>query len=245
MIRDVLTVAWKEWREFRDQLFKFRRGGLSALIIVIMLGMFMPLQMGTLWLHSPLMLAYWPLLASGMVSTLIADAFAGERERHTLESLLATRLSDTAILIGKVAAAVLYGLLFTFANIFTGYIVLTIKSLGSGWIGIPVKQLSLIATLVVLACTALSGVGVFISLRAVTVRQAQQTLGIIMMVFLLGPFLFLQLLDAGDRLALASNLSEVGADRIVGWAIAVLAAAAIVLNAMALARFKRGKLVLD
>jgi ABC-2 type transport system permease protein len=245
MIRDALTVAWKEWREFRDQLFRFRRGGLSALIVVIMLGIFMPLQTGTLWLHSPLMLAYWPLLASGMVSTLIADAFAGERERHTLESLLATRLSDTAILIGKVAAAVLYGLLFTFANVLTGYVVLTIKSFGAGWIGIPVKQMALIATLVVLACTALSGVGVFISLRAATVRQAQQTLGIIMMVFLLGPFLFLQLIDPGDRLTLAARLTEAGADRLVGWAIAILGAAAIVLNAMALARFKRGKLVLD
>ena len=55
-----------------------------------MLGIVTPLQMGSLWLTSPLMLAYWPLLSSGMVSTLIADAFAGERERHTLETLLAT-----------------------------------------------------------------------------------------------------------------------------------------------------------
>jgi ABC-2 type transport system permease protein len=245
MIRDVFTVAWKEWREFRDQLFRLRRGGLSAVIIVVMLGIFMPLQMGELWLNSPLMLAYWPLLASGMVSTLIADAFAGERERHTLESLLATRLSDTAILVGKVAAAVLYGLLFTFANIVTGYVVLTIKNLGAGWVPVPVTQFLLVATLVVLACAALSGVGVFISLRAATVRQAQQTLGIIMMVLLMGPFLFLQLLDPGDRLSLAARLTALGTERLVGWAILGLATAAVVVNALALARFKRGKLVLD
>jgi ABC-2 type transport system permease protein len=245
MIRDMLTVAWKEWREFRDQLFRLKRGGLSALVVVGMLGIFMPLQMGELWLHSPLMLAYWPLLASGMVSTLIADAFAGERERHTLESLLATRLSDTAILVGKVLAAVAYGLLFTFANIVTGYLVLTVKSFGQGFVPIPFQQLLTIAALVILACAALSGIGVFISLRASTVRQAQQTLGIIMMVLLMGPFLFLQLLDPGDRVAMAARLTTIGTDRVVGWAILFLAAAAIVLNAMALVRFKRGKLVLD
>jgi ABC-2 type transport system permease protein len=245
MIRDTLTVAWKEWREFRDQLFRLKRGGLSALVVVGMLGIFMPLQMGELWLRSPLMLAYWPLLASGMVSTLIADAFAGERERHTLESLLATRLSDSAILVGKVLAAVGYGLLFTFANILTGYLVLTIKALGGGFVPVPIKQLLLIAALVILACAALAGIGVFISLRASTVRQAQQTLGIIMMVLLMGPFLFLQLLDPGERLAMATRLTSVGTDRVVGWAMMILAAAAIVLNAMALARFKRGKLGLD
>jgi ABC-2 type transport system permease protein len=245
MIRDTFTVAWKEWREFRDQLFKLRRGGLSAVIVIGMLGVFMPLQMGELWLRSPLMLGYWPLLASGMVSTLIADAFAGERERHTLESLLATRLSDTAILVGKVAAAVLYGLVFTFANIVTGYVVLTIKAAGGSFVSLPIKQLLLIAVLVVLACAALAGIGVFISLRAATVRQAQQTLGIIMMVLLIAPFLFLQLLDPGDRIAMATRLSSIGIDKIVGWAILILAIAAVALNGMALVRFKRGKLVLD
>ena len=245
MIRDILTVAWKEWREFRDQLFRLKRGGLSALIIVVMLGIFMPLNMGALWLHSPLMLAYWPLLASGMVSTLIADAFAGERERHTLESLLATRLSDTAILIGKVTAAVLYGLLFTFANIVTGYVVLTIKAMGHGPVAFPFKHILLIAALVILTCAALAGIGVFISLRAATVRQAQQTLGIIMMVLLIGPFLFLQLMSPGDRLALASRVATYGTDRIVMWALLGLSVAAVLLNGMALVRFKRGKLVLD
>jgi ABC-2 type transport system permease protein len=32
----------------------------------------------------------------------LGDAIAGERERHTLETLLASRISDRAILLGKV-----------------------------------------------------------------------------------------------------------------------------------------------
>lgn len=245
MIGDIVTVAWKEWREFRDQLFRFKRGGMSALVVLVLLGIFTPLQMGTIWLTSPIMLVYWPVLASGMVSTLIADAFAGERERHTLESLLATRLSDSAILIGKVVAAVFYGLTFTFANILVGFVVLSITRRDEGLIAIPPVHLASIILLVILACAALAGVGVFISLRAATVRQAQQTLGVMMMVLFIGPFLFLQMIDDATRLRLGASLTVMGTGRITLWAAAILGVTALVLNLMALARFKRGKLVLD
>jgi ABC-2 type transport system permease protein len=245
MIADILTVAWKEWLEFRDQLLKLRRGGLSALIVLVMLGIFTPIQMGPLWLTSPLMLAYWPLLSSGMVSTLIADAFAGERERHTLETLLASRLSDRAILLGKVVAAMLYGLVFTFANIVVGVITLTVVHWGEGLQAPSPSHVLYLFSLVTLACSTLAGVGVFISLKASTVRQAQQTLGIIMMVLFIGPVLFIQLLDSDARLSLASRLTTVGTGRMVAWACAVLATASAILIGMGMARFKRGRLTLD
>lgn len=244
MTGDILTVAWKEWQELRDQLLRIRRGGLSALIVVIMLGIFMPLQLGSLWVESSLMLMYWPLLSSGMVSTLIADAFAGERERHTLESLLATRLPDAAILIGKVIAAVLYGLLFTMANVLVGYVVLLIRYWNEGWLGFPFSQLVLIVALVTLACATIAGAGVFVSLKAATVRQAQQTLGVIMLVLFIAPFLILPLLG-GDLRVRLTRVAMIGAESLALWAILGLAVAAIILNGMALARFKRGKLTLD
>ena len=242
---DILTVARKEWLEFRDQLLRLRRGGLSALIVILMLGIITPLQMGPLWLTSPLMLAYWPLLSSGMVSTLIADAFAGERERHTLETLLATRLSDTSILLGKVLAAILYGLLFTFANILVGVVTLSIKHLGDGIQAPPALHIGYMLLLVTLACSTLAGIGVFISLKAATVRQAQQTLGIIMMVLFIGPVLFVQFLDSEGRVSMASRLGSLGTARLVGWTSAVLFTASVILIMMAMARFKRGKLTLD
>src|SRR5688500_2470033 len=157
MTADILTVAWKEWLEFRDQLLRLKRGGLSALIVVLLLGIITPLQMGPLWNKSALMLAYWPLLSSGMVSTLIADAFAGERERHTLETLLASRLSDTSILLGKVLAAILYGLVFTFANIVVGVITLTIRHFGEGIQTPSPSHVAYMLVLVTLACSTLAG----------------------------------------------------------------------------------------
>ena len=245
MASDIFTVAWKEWLEVRDQLLRLKRGGLSALIVLLMLGIFTPLQMGPLWLTSPLMLAYWPLLSSGMVSTLIADAFAGERERHTLETLLASRLSDTSILFGKVLAAIAYGLVFTFANIIVGVITLTIKHFGEGLQAPPSSHVAYMLLLVTLSCSTLAGIGVFISLRAATVRQAQQTLGIIMMVLFIGPVLFIQFLDAEERISLAGKLASLGTGRLVLWASGVLLAASVILIVMAMARFKRGKLTLD
>ena len=242
-VADIVTVTRKEWLEFRDQLLRLRRGGLSAVIVLLMLGIVTPLQMGPLWLQSPLMLAYWPLLSSGMVSTLIADAFAGERERHTLETLLATRLSDTSILLGKVLAAIMYGLLFTTANILVGVVTLSIAHKGIQ--APPAAHTGFMLLLVTLACSTLAGIGVFISLKAATVRQAQQTLGIIMMVLFIGPVLFVQFLDSEDRMSMAGRLASLGTARIVGWASAILFAASLILILMAMARFKRGKLTLD
>jgi ABC-2 type transport system permease protein len=244
-LRDVFTVARKEWLEFRDQLLRLKRGGLSALIVLLMLGIVTPLQMGPMWLQSPLMLAYWPLLSSGMVSTLIADAFAGERERHTLETLLATRLSDTSILFGKLLAAILYGLLFTFANIIVGVMALSIAHFGEGIQAPPPIHIAYMLLLVTLACSTLAGIGVFISLKAATVRQAQQTLGIIMMVLFIGPVLFVQFLDAEGRLSLATRLTTLGTGRLVSWVSAILFTASLVLILMAMGRFRRGKLTLD
>ncbi|MFM7250380.1 MAG: ABC-2 type transporter, partial [Planctomycetaceae bacterium] len=121
MGHDILIVARKEWLEIFDQLLRLRRGGWSMLIVIAVLGVASPLQMGRDWLDSPLMFFYWPLLTSSTTSSLIADAIAGERERHTLETLLATRLSDAAILIGKVVAAVTYGVGFALVNIAVGW----------------------------------------------------------------------------------------------------------------------------
>ena len=245
MMADILTVAWKEWLEFRDQLLRLKRGGLSALIVVILLGIITPLQMGPLWNKSPLMLAYWPLLSSGMVSTLIADAFAGERERHTLESLLATRLPDASILLGKMLAAVIYGLVFTSANIIVGVITLSIRLWNEGLQIPPIAHFGYMLLLVILACSTMAGVGVFISLKAGTVRQAQQTLGIIMMTMFIGPVLVYQVLDAEGRLSLAATLTSLGTARLVMWASGILLAVSVILIVMGLGRFKRGKLTLD
>ncbi len=54
-----------------------------------------------------------PLLISGIIT---ADSFAGERERGTLEALLATPVSDHGLLLGKILTPFLPALLMSWAS---------------------------------------------------------------------------------------------------------------------------------
>jgi ABC-2 type transport system permease protein len=245
VISDIWTVVWKEWQEFRDQLLSLRRGGLSALILALILGVVAPVQLGVEWVQSKLIVGYWPFLAATMVSSLIADSVAGERERHTLETLLASRLSDSAILIGKFVAALLYGLGFAVANMLLGLVAVNIAHSENGLILFSVQRFVVTIVLTVLASLLMAGIGVFISLRASTVKQAQQAFGIAIIVITMGPLLAFNALDPDTRLTIARRASSLGESRIELYAIATLTLLSVIVIAAALARFKRGKLVLD
>ena len=245
MIRDVWTMVWKEWQEFRDQLLSLRRGGLSALILALILGVVAPVQLGPEWVESKLIIAYWPFLAATMVSSLIADSVAGERERHTLETLLASRLADSAIVIGKIIAAVLYGLGFAVANLLIGLVAVNIAHRESGPILFGAQQFIVTIVLTILASLLMAGIGVFISLRASTVKQAQQAFGIAIIVLTMGPLLLFNALDYEMRAALIRRLTSLGETRVELYVIAALTVASVIVIGAALARFKRGKLVLD
>ena len=109
MFTDIYTIIRKEWKEIFLQKGGMRGGLLSQVIILALLGVFLPLQNGPEWLTSPAAALAWLWLPVMLTMNMVAEAFAGERERHTLETLLASRLSDRAILFGKMAASILYG----------------------------------------------------------------------------------------------------------------------------------------
>src|SRR5262249_31553150 len=114
-----------------------------------------------------------------VITAVIADAFAGERERHTLETLLASRLSDRSILFGKIAACIGYGWLISFLSIIVGAVTVNVAN----WKGTVLVYHDAASWLVLLFGPPLLGgiiatAGVLVSLRAATVRQAQQTLGV-------------------------------------------------------------------
>lgn len=245
MMYDVWTVARKEWLEIVDQLLRFKRGGWSVLLVIVFLGVFSPLQMGKHWLSSPLMFFYWPLLTMSMTSTLIADAVAGERERHTLETLLATRLSDSAILLGKIVAAVGYGCSFAITNIILGLIVVNIQHGEGRFLFFSPGHLPALIAIVVAVAFFISGLGVFVSLRSPTVRQAQQTFGVIILVMMMTPVVLLQVVAPTTQERWIAAATQIGLEVATLRAALAIAAAAIVLNAGAIARFKRGQLALE
>lgn len=245
MIRDTFTILRKEWLEFRDQLLRLRRGGLSAVVIVLLLGVVTPLQFGPEWLESWVVMFYFPTLASSMASALIVDAIAGERERQTLESLLASRLPDSAILFGKMFAALSYGCAFVAVNAIAGCLTLNIAHMDQSPLFFTPRFGGMLAVLTVAACLAQTGIGVFISLWATTVRQAQQTFGVIMLVLFLAPALLFQLLPSQQRYTIVTQVRAWGMERIALTAAAVLGSIGLLAAMLAWSRFRRGKLALE
>jgi ABC-2 type transport system permease protein len=236
---DLMTVIWKE----RKGLFRVRgsRGRfLLTLLSPILLAIWLPWEAGREWVEgipSVLLSVAVPII---LVAITIPDSFAGERERHTLGTLLASRLPDRAILFGKVIVSMAFALTLTFLMLALGLVVANVAH----WEG----ELMFYAPLVLFADVALSillagllsGAGVLISFRSASVQEATQTLTAI---FLMPPMILGFVLMAFTE-QLRDVLANVKAEHIVLIVLAILIAANMALHAAVLSRFKRSRLTL-
>lgn len=243
MTADALAVMWKEWREWllvRGNL----RGGLAGMLITLaVFGVFLPLNTGRAWLDSPSTLLYWLWVPLLLVSNVVADAFAGERERHTLETLLASRLDDASILWGKVGAATGYAWGLSMLSVLLAVATINVATFRQGLAFYDIDVFVGIAVLSLLATLVAASAGVLVSLRAPSVRQAQQTLGIGMMLVLFVPLFGVRALPQSTQAALARLLSQASVwEAVAVGAVALLAVAAALLAA-ARARFRRSRLI--
>jgi ABC-2 type transport system permease protein len=248
MLRDISTIMWKEWKELLTGR-GIRGGWLNLLIMLGVFGIFLPYQFGRAWVTSPLSLAIWLWVPSFLVLQVIADAFAGERERHTLETLLASRLSDRAILLGKIAAAMTYGCGLSIVSLALGLVTINLAFGQARLILYPLET-----GLGILAFTVLSGgltatLGVLVSLWAATVRQAYQVMSIAIMVILFGGIYGLQgiakALPPAQREQMAEWFAQAHLGQVILLGSVALAMITFVFLAAALARFQRAKLILD
>jgi ABC-2 type transport system permease protein len=200
-----------------------------------------PLQAGPAWvedLDSIFIAVFVPII---LVSITIPDSFAGERERHTLGTLLASRLPDRAILFGKVAVSIAFAWGVTLAALLVGLVTVNVAH----WEGkllllTPTIALADLALSLLLAALA-TGAGILISLRSNTVQEAQQTLAAV----LLFPPMVLGMI----LMALQDQVRElVGAfkgEQIVLIVIVVLAVIDVVIFVAVMTRFQRSRMYLD
>jgi ABC-2 type transport system permease protein len=242
---DLLTVAWKEWRELLQLGGSHRGGRFSLAILVGVFGVLLPLQSGAEWVQSPATVFYWGWVPLMLVGSAVADSFAGERERHTLETLLASRLPDRAILLGKMAAAVAYGWGLVLAMLVLSLVTVNLSSPSGALLMFPWRFAVGAPLMALLGAGLAATAGVLISLRAQTVRQAAQTLNIGVLLLVFVPVLGLQALPEAWQAHLGAWALSVGVDGMLWPAAAALAALDLVLLAAAFARFKRARLVLD
>jgi ABC-type Na+ efflux pump permease subunit len=114
-----------------------------------------------------------PVMSSSVIA---ADSFAGEKERNTLEALLATPITDSELLLGKILVSFISGMgvtVFGFILYVLTINVLTVETFGH-YIMPTMPWLVLI--LVLSPAISLLGVGttVIISSRVKGFREAQQ-----------------------------------------------------------------------
>ena len=239
---DVGTILWKEWREIVS--WTGTRGRFGAIILVFVVGIFLPWRVGSAWVTSSVMLVYWAWVPMFLVVSVIADSFAGERERHTLETLLATRLSDRVILVGKIIAGMGYGLGLSWLSVLIGLATANLTA-GHGHLLIytPSRALAIVGVSLFAAGLAATA-GMLVSLRAATVRQAQQTLSISMIVLVFGLTFAGRALPAAWRSGLGTALTDHPV-LLVGTAVLVLLVLDVGLFFVGVARFRRARLILD
>jgi len=244
MMTDILTVAIKELRE----IFSFGdargRSKFSLLIFIVIFGIVIPLQTGREWMRSSASAMVWAWMPFLWVSGVVADLFAGERERHTLEALLATRLSDQAILFGKLLAAMTYGFILTWVIMLVSAVTINLSSIRDGLLFYS-PQMSLVALMVSILVSGLSAsIGVLVSLRAGSARQAQQMMSAGMMVLLL-PFLLLRFVPVAWIRYFEGIAAKSSPVQIVGYLVLTLVVIEAILIAIAMRLFQRSKLILD
>jgi ABC-2 type transport system permease protein len=245
VIGDVLAVAWKEWRELLQVGGSYRGGRFSLAILVAVFGVFLPFQSGAQWVQSPATAFYWGWVPLMLVGGAVADSFAGERERHTLETLLASRLPDAAILLGKILAAVAYGWGLVLVMLLMSLITVNLTARTGPLLLFPWRFAVGAPLLALLGAGLAATAGVLISLRAATVRQAAQTLnvGVLLLIFI--PVLGVQALPDAWKAQAGAWILTVGVDGLLWLAAGLLGLLDLSLLAAAFARFRRARLVLE
>jgi ABC-2 type transport system permease protein len=143
------------------------------------------------------MMLFWLWMPLLPTMNAIADSIAGERERHTLETLLASRLPDWAILLGKMIIPVLQGWMMMLIAAVLALLTVNLTKGESEFVMYPLAVIITVLLLPLLVGLLVAGIGVIASTHATTVRQAYQRTLMPLFVLIVVPSLGLTLLPRG------------------------------------------------
>jgi ABC-type Na+ efflux pump permease subunit len=170
-----------------------------------------------------------PVMASSVIGS---DSFAGERERKTIEALLATPISDSELLLGKILVSFIPAMLVTFVSYGLYMAIVDVMTYGTfGMLLLPTTNW-LILMLGVTPAIALCSIGltVMISSKVKGFREAQQ-ISVVLLLPVLG-LVFAQI----------SGLVVLG-PLILAALIAILAAVDIAIFYVAVKIFRREEIL--
>ena len=245
MNADIMTIMWKESKGLFKQGKSRSKSILVLLTPVLMFGIILPIQFREEWLDMGWSLAialFTPLI---LIAPTICESFAGERERHTLETLLASRLPDRAILFGKMIVSIVYGWGMTVFLLLMSLVIVNVLMWAGKFQFYQMKIFLADIGLSLLFSGLMVTLGILISLRSATVQSAQQVLmmalvipifGLQAVVFLLPTFIPME--------NIREFLGRFDYDQILLIFLGVLLLADIGLLLAAMSRFKRSRLIL-
>lgn len=245
MLTDIWTVMWKEWREVLRMGGRRRRALVRLIVSIGALGVIWPWQLGPQFITSPIGVLLAAFTSAMHVAGVVPDSFAGERERHTLETLLASRLPDRAILFGKVMALIAYGIGAAGIMLLFGWATVNAVHRADGILLYRASTFAAAVAFSLIAAGLMGAVGVLVSLRAATVKQAQQVLSTLVLLVLFAPVIALPAIPPSWRDTALRLLQEWGVARaafILGVGLLIVQG---MLYGIAAARFKRARLIVE
>lgn len=246
MFEDILIVMWKEFKSLLRSSGSRWKSVAILVTPIALFGIIFPIQFREDWLAGYWSLAVAVVTPMLLIATTIAESFAGERERHTLETLLASRLPDRAILRGKLFASLLFGWGMTLLLLIISLVMVNLLEWHGGFLFYQpvIYWLDLVASF--LMSGMVSSLGILISLRAPTVQNAAQTimLALFMPLLLLQAVVFL-LPNFVPVDQIKDLVAQLNFGSIIVIFLIVLVAANIGLFLGTLARFQRSKLILS
>jgi ABC-2 type transport system permease protein len=240
MIDDILSVIWKE----RKSQFRVRGSRMRFLLMLAspaLLATVFPITWGPDWLAQVPPLIISALTSVILVAVMVPESVAGERERHTLETLLASRLPDRAILVGKLLVPLAVGWGVAILSLVISLVVVNVAH----WEGkllfftLPVGLGSLALSFLMAVLTA--GAGIFISLRSATAQEATQILTAIILI----PPMLLQIVPLLFRDQMKQFLDTVNGTQLLVIVLAVLVVLDVAVLLAAVTRFRRARLIVS
>jgi len=244
MMADIFTIWWKEWKG----LFRWSGSGLKAVLTLLapigVFGVFVPWDAADHWVNGVPSIFAAVAVPFIVVMLTVPDSFAGERERHTLATLLASRLPDRVILLGKASFSMMLAVGMAVATLVLGLITFNLAHWSGAVVLYSPKLLVVDPMLIVLMAGLATGSGILISLRAGTVQEAQQTLVAVTMLppMVLGPVVLL-ISRARPEWGLRTVMGGLGEPGNLAMLFVALLVVVVLLFAWAQRRFQRARLL--
>jgi len=239
MFRDLRTMVWKEAKvQFRSRTKK--SNFLRQLMAPVILAAVFPITWGPDWVREfpTLIIAF--ITPAVIVGVMIPDSFAGERERHTLDTLLSSRLPDRAILFGKMFLPVAVGWGAALGLTLISLVVVNLAHGGNGLLFYTPTIVIGILFLSFLSATLMASGGVLTSLSASSAQEAAQKL----MMFVMVPAMVVQIVPMLFRDQIVRTISILEGDQILIIFGITLLVIDLIVFLMARIKFQRSEMYL-